>query len=107
MKGHITFTSMLQLPLLILGGAVAFSQSTGPDARFAQKAAAGGMAEVKLGQLAQEKGSNPAVKEFGKRMEVDHSKAGDRLRDVASKNNISLPSEMEKKDEETYNRLSK
>ena len=31
------------------------------DADFVHKASAGGIAEVKLGQLAQEKGSNPLV----------------------------------------------
>jgi putative membrane protein len=77
------------------------------DATFAKKAASGGMAEVKLGQLAQEKGSSSAVKEFGKRMENDHSKAGDQLKDVASKNNINLPTDMDKKDQATYDHLSK
>jgi putative membrane protein len=46
------------------------------------------MGEVKLGQLAQQNGSSDAVKEFGKRMETDHSKANDQLKDIASKNNI-------------------
>ena len=77
------------------------------DATFAKKAASGGMAEVKLGQLAQEKASSSAVKEFGKRMENDHSKAGDQLKDVASKNNINLPTDMDKKDQATYDNLSK
>ena len=82
-------------------------QNSGPDTIFAKKAAAGGTAEVKLGQLAQEKGTSEAVKAFGKRMETDHSKAGDKLKDVASKNNINLPSGMNKKDQATYDRLSK
>jgi putative membrane protein len=47
------------------------------DTTFVRKAAEGGMAEVKLGQLAKEKGSNKAVKEFGDRMVKDHSKAND------------------------------
>jgi Domain of unknown function (DUF4142) len=45
------------------------------DHEFAMKAASGGLAEVKLGHLAEERGMNPAVKEFGKRMVADHSKA--------------------------------
>ena len=82
-------------------------QSSGPDVVFAKKAAAGGMAEVKLGQLAQEKGSSEAVKAFGKRMELDHSKADDELKEVASKSNIDLPPDLNKKDQATYDRLSK
>lgn len=77
------------------------------DTTFARKAASGGMAEVKLGQLAQEKGSSDAVKEFGRRMEADHSKAGDQLKDVASKSNITLPTDLDRKDQATYDRLSK
>ena len=77
------------------------------DATFAREAAAGGMAEVKLGQLAQEKGSSEAVKAFGKRMETDHSKTGDQLEEVASKNNITLPNDLNEKDQATYDRLSK
>src|ERR1700751_1190108 len=55
------------------------------DETFAKKAAEGGMAEVKLGQLAEERGSNPAVKNFGRRMVQDHSKANNELKDVTSK----------------------
>jgi putative membrane protein len=77
------------------------------DAHFAKEAAQGGMAEVKLGQLAQEKGTNDAVKSFGKRMVDDHTKAGDKLKEVASRQNIPLPSDLSAKDQATYDRLSK
>jgi putative membrane protein len=77
------------------------------DATFVKKAASGGIAEVKLGELAEENGSSSAVKEFGKRMEKDHSKAGDQLKQVASKNNIAVPKGMDKKDQATYDHLSK
>ena len=77
------------------------------DENFAKKAAEGGMAEVKLGQLAEEKGSSPAVKNFGRRMVQDHSKANNELKDATSKENIPLPNEMDKSDQATYDRLSK
>jgi len=77
------------------------------DTHFAKEAAQGGMAEVKLGQLAQEKGSNDAVKSFGKRMVDDHSKAGDKLKEVAAKESITLPTDVSAKDQATYDRLSK
>src|ERR1700686_5004320 len=77
------------------------------DAHFAKEAAQGGMAEVKLGQLAQEKGSSDMVKTFGKRMVNDHSKAGDKLKEVASHESITLPSDLSAKDQATYDRLSK
>src|ERR1700726_4458815 len=77
------------------------------DENFAKKAAQGGMAEVKLGQLAEQKGSSPEVKNFGRRMVQDHSKANNQLKDVISKENIPLPNEMDKSDQATYDRLSK
>ena len=83
------------------------TRSATPDVHFAKEAAQGGMAEVKLGQLAQEKGSNDSVKSFGKRMVDDHSKAGDKLKEVASHESITLPSDLSAKDQATYDRLSK
>jgi len=87
--------------------ATAKSKPAMADTHFAKEAAQGGMAEVKLGQLAQEKGSNDAVKKFGKRMVDDHSKAGGKLKDVASKEKISLPKDISAKDQATYDRLAK
>lgn len=77
------------------------------DQAFAMKAAQGGMAEVKLGQLAEQRGSNPMVKEFGRRMVQDHSKANQQLMSVASSENIAIPKELDKSDQATYDRLSK
>jgi putative membrane protein len=77
------------------------------DDTFAMHAASGGMAEVKLGQLAQKNASSEAVKSFGKRMVDDHSKANDQLKAVAASNNITLPTTMNTSDRATYNRLAK
>ena len=77
------------------------------DETFAKKAAQGGMAEVKLGQLAEERGSNPAVKNFGRRMVQDHSKANEQLKNATSTESIPLPNEIDKSDQATYDRLSK
>jgi putative membrane protein len=85
----------------------ASSTSSSSDTTFAKKAAEGGMAEVKFGQLAQEKGSSQAVKDFGKRMVTDHSKIDDQLKDVASKDSITLPAKLDAADQATYDRLSK
>lgn len=81
--------------------------NTKSDENFAKKAAQGGMAEVKLGQLAEQKGSNPAVKEFGRRMVRDHSKANEELKSATSKESIALPNEPDKQGQATYDRLSK
>ncbi|CCH53404.1 outer membrane protein-like protein [Fibrisoma limi BUZ 3] len=58
---------------------------------FAVKAANGGMLEVELGRLAQEKAQNPDVKAFGAMMVDDHQKANQELKDLAAQKNITLP----------------
>lgn len=80
---------------------------TSGDRTFMEKAASGGMAEVQLGQLATEKGTSPTVKEFGQRMVTDHGKANDELKDLATKKNFTMPTELDSKDKATYDRLSK
>jgi putative membrane protein len=77
------------------------------DSKFITKAAQGNMAEVKLGQLAQDKASNQAVKDFGKQMVDDHTKALDNLKKVASDDGVSMPSSINAKDQALYDRLSK
>ena len=77
------------------------------DASFAKEANEGGLAEVKLGQLAEDKGSSPGVKDFGKRMVSDHTKADDQLKSAASTDKITLPNQINERDQATYNRLSK
>jgi len=81
-------------------------ESAFSDEDFAKDAAQGGLAEVKLGQLAEEKGSSDAVKSFGKRMVEDHSKAMEQLKDVALREKVKLPTELSKKNQKTFDRLS-
>src|SRR6195952_2305241 len=61
------------------------------DAKFAVAAANGGMAEVELGQLAQQKAANPKVKDFGAMMVTDHTKANDEMKALATAKGITLP----------------
>ena len=80
--------------------------NTVSDTDFAKDAAQGGLAEVKLGELAQQKGSSDAVKDFGKRMVEDHTQANDKLKAVASQENMKLPQTLNKHDQKTYDKLS-
>jgi putative membrane protein len=77
------------------------------DEAFVRVAAHGGLAEVKLGQLAMGQGSNEAVKAFGTRMVAEHTKAGDELKEAAKEERIALPTDLSAKDQATYDRLSK
>lgn len=77
------------------------------DSNFATKAAQGGIAEVKLGELAKEKASNSDVKAFGQQMIDDHGKANDELKQLASSKGMTIPSDMDAKDQAKYDKLSK
>jgi putative membrane protein len=59
------------------------------DSEFVQEQLAMGQAEIELGQLAQQRGSNPKVKRFGEMMVRDHKMAGDELKQIASSANAN------------------
>jgi len=69
-------------------GTIAVEQST---ADFMVKVADVGMTEVKLGGIAQKKAMNKRVKDFGEMMTRDHTKAGDELKSLARRKNVTLP----------------
>jgi putative membrane protein len=77
------------------------------DSKFVKDAALGGMAEVELGKLATQKASSDAVKQFGQKMVDDHSKANDQLKEIASKENISIPASLDSKHQSRIEKLSK
>ncbi len=60
---------------------------------FVRQAAEAGMAEVELGQLASSKATRQDVKDFAQMMVTDHGKANEQLKDLASKKNLTLPTE--------------
>ena len=104
MKTKITVISqfcifILTALALTLGG-VATAQDTpagksssvgAKDKTFMKKAARGGMMEVAMGRLAEQKAQSEDVKSFGKRMVTDHSKANDELKKIAAQKNVKLP----------------
>lgn len=71
-----------------MSGTMSVDKST---SEFMVKVADVGMTEVKLGQMAQDKGMNPRVKDFGAMMVKDHSAAGDELKNLAGQKNVTLP----------------
>ena len=64
------------------------------DSSFMTDAAEGGMNEVRLGELAQQKGSSEQVRAFGKRMVEEHSRLNNELQAIAARKNVSLPSDV-------------
>ncbi len=77
------------------------------DATFIKKAANGGMTEVELGKIAEDKGQKQEVKDFGARMVKDHGKANDDLKSVASKMNVEVPDKVNAKHQAMIDKFSK
>jgi putative membrane protein len=76
------------------------------DKKFAMGAAQGGLAEVELGHLAAQKGQSEKVKQFGQRMVDDHTNANNQLKSLAAKDNITLPTSINAKDQALKDKLS-
>ena len=73
---------------------------------FITKAMEGGIAEVQLGQLAQEKSQRNDVKQFAAKMVNDHGQIGDKwLNPVAQQMGINPPSGPSKKDKKEMEKL--
>ncbi|HXA52275.1 MAG TPA: DUF4142 domain-containing protein [Candidatus Acidoferrum sp.] len=77
------------------------------DSAFLTKALQGGMAEVELGNLAQQNGSSDVVKQFGKQMVEDHTMINGELQTQATSKGVPVPSALDAKSQATKDRLSK
>lgn len=75
------------------------------DADFLMKAAEINMDEIALGQLAQTKGTAQTVKDLGKMMETEHSKALDELKALAASKNVSIPTGPTEDSQETLRKF--
>jgi putative membrane protein len=76
------------------------------DKMFLRKAAEGGIAEVKLGQLAAQKANSEDVKTFGTKMVDDHTKLNKDMAQVADSMGVILPKTMNKEDQAEYDKLN-
>jgi putative membrane protein len=77
------------------------------DAKFAVAAANGGLSEVELGKLAQEKGLSQQVKDFGAMMVKDHSAANLKMAALAKSKGISLPATISASEQKLKDDLAK
>jgi putative membrane protein len=71
---------------------VALAQDT-PESKFLMEAVRGDLAEVKLGELAQQKSQSEDVKEFGEMLVEDHSKALKETAELAKDMNVIPPAQ--------------
>jgi putative membrane protein len=83
----------------------AFAQ--GADQKFIKDAIEGNLAEVKMGQLAQQNGASQGVKDFGQMLVTDHGQANTKAQSVAQSLNVTPPTEPNAKQKKDYDKMSK
>lgn len=66
------------------------SKLSAADKKFLKKAYKGGMTEVESAKMAKEKAKNDATKEIAERMITDHSKANEKLMEMAKEEDLDL-----------------
>src|SRR4051812_10160157 len=81
-------------------------QTNVPDRLFVTLTAQGGMAEVELAKLAQQKSRNDAVTTFAKRMADDHGKSNTQLAELAKQAGLTLPTAPAPDQEDLRQKLS-
>jgi putative membrane protein len=76
------------------------------DTAFVKKAADGGLAEVAMAKLAQQKAASDEVKAYAAKLEKDHTQANTELKEVASQKNITLPDAPSKMHQAKHDKLA-
>jgi putative membrane protein len=71
-----------------------YAQGLQTDQQLVSQVAADNLLEVRLGQFAEKKGASPAVKEFGKRMLIDHTSMQKQWMAAAEKNKLQFKADL-------------
>jgi len=83
------------------------SASNATDKDFAVIAAQAGMAELELGNLAQTQGSDDRIRNYGKKLVEDHAKLNNELKDIAAKQALTLPADVNSDQRKAIDSLSR
>jgi putative membrane protein len=83
--------AVLGMMVALASAGMAQRTTAAQDRRFMMTAAQGGMAEVRLGKMAVNRGASQAVKEFGQHMVADHTRTNAELMQLARRERVTLP----------------
>jgi putative membrane protein len=106
MKNRSIVPSALLLATVLALPAGAADTLPNKDHKFVMDAAAGGLEEVQLGQLAAQKGASADVRSFGQQMVTDHSAANEKLKQVATSKGLTPPAQLTGEMKKDYDLLS-
>lgn len=88
-------------------GSAPSNQASKADQRFVTEAIQADLAEVQVGKLAQQKGDNDGVKQFGQMLEQDHSQHLQQAQQLARQIGVAAPTEPSGQQKAVYDKLSK
>lgn len=77
----------------LLGFATAAVSAGRADQKFIEDAIQGNLAEVEMGQLAQQKAQSGEIKSYGEMLVTDHQANNEKAKQVANEIGVSPPSE--------------
>jgi putative membrane protein len=92
--------------LLALAG-ISVGRAADESEKFIKEAIQGNLAEVQVGQLAQEKGAIQGVRDFGAMLVKDHQMANEKATEVAQRMSIKAPDQPGLKQKAVYEKLSR
>src|SRR3954451_6270430 len=96
--------SVVGLAISACVGLPALAKDTASQ-KFLTKAIQGNLAEVAMGQLAEQQGSSSEVKAFGQMLQKDHSDANTKAMAPASSLGVTAPSEPTRKQISDHDQL--
>src|SRR5215217_4812402 len=96
----------ISLVAALMGSVPAASAKEQPGQKFITKAIEGNLAEVQLGQLAEQKGASDGLRNFGQQLVADHTAANQRATAVAGQMGVTPPSEPSKQHKAVYDRMA-
>lgn len=76
------------------------------DSEFLVDQAEINLAEIEIGKLAQQKGTDPEVKKFGKMLVDEHTKSASQVSALAKSKNFTLPTSLTEEGQEEYKKLN-
>lgn len=81
--------------------------ATAAPSDFITDAAKGNLGEVKVGQLAEQKGASEGVKSYGRMLAKDHGDANTKVQALAKAKGVTMPTEPKPEAKATYDKLAK
>jgi putative membrane protein len=86
--------------------ATAPADLSGADKKFIEKVASANSAEIQAAQLAQQKASDPHIKDVAQTMLTDHTDAGQKLTALAQQKGVTVPAELAPADQKEIDKFN-